>query len=236
MPCAPDNKNGCQRVPVGKPFEVDGYEIMFPGDPTAKAYLVYNCRCTLIAAVDGVDTSDALRRDRDGLIPDMTFAQWEASKRGYSSDPISSIRDEEVKKWRKSLKNKENVAILMDKIASGEISTKISTQKQARHIEGTAQFNQYLDRRLAGGKTPQSVLTISVEEAQNLVDRYKGTGDVDIQKTGKDAVKIIEYCDADLDVGRYYGNDMYHNTKRFAIFYSKKGTHVVPTPPKKEDV
>lgn len=225
-----------QRVGVNEPFKVDGYEIMFPGDPTAKAYLVYNCRCTMIAEVDGVDTSDALRRDRDGLIPDMTFAQWEASKRGYSSDPISSIRDEEVKKWRKSLKNKENVAILMDKIASGEISTKISTQKQARHIEGTEQFNQYLDRRLAGGKTPQSVLTISVEEAQNLVDRYKGTGDVDIQKTGKDAVKIIEYCDADLDVGRYYGNDMYHDTKRFAIFYSKKGTHVVPTPPKKEDV
>lgn len=80
-----------QRVGVNEPFKVDGYEIMFPGDPTAKAYLVYNCRCTLIAAVDGVDTSDALRRDRDGLLPDMTFAQWESSKRGYSAAPISGI-------------------------------------------------------------------------------------------------------------------------------------------------
>lgn len=80
-----------QRVGVNEPFKVDGYEIMFPGDPTAKAYLVYNCRCTLIAAVDGVDTSDALRRDRDGLLTDMTFAQWEASKRGYSAAPISGI-------------------------------------------------------------------------------------------------------------------------------------------------
>ena len=71
-----------QRVGVNEPFKVDGYEIMFPGDPTAKAYLVYNCRCTLIAAVDGVDTSDAQRRARDPetgenvLVEDMTYAEW----------------------------------------------------------------------------------------------------------------------------------------------------------------
>lgn len=87
-----------QRVGVNEPFKVDGYEIMFPGDPTAKAYLVYNCRCTLIATVDGVDTSDALRRDRDGLLPDMTFAQWEASKRGYSSKPVSVIHSDTKRK------------------------------------------------------------------------------------------------------------------------------------------
>ena len=71
-----------QRVNVDKPFKVDGYEIMYPGDPTAKAHLVYNCRCTLIAAVADVDTSDAMRRARDAetgknvLIKDMTFEEW----------------------------------------------------------------------------------------------------------------------------------------------------------------
>lgn len=78
-----------QQVEMDKPFKVDGYEIMYPGDTSAPAYLIYNCRCTLIAAVDGVDTTDALRRDKDGLLPNMTFAQWEASKRGYSAAPIS---------------------------------------------------------------------------------------------------------------------------------------------------
>ena len=41
-----------------------------------------NCRCTMIAAVEGVDTSNGLRRDRYGILPDMTFAQWQNSKRG----------------------------------------------------------------------------------------------------------------------------------------------------------
>lgn len=55
---------------------------MFPGDPNGPASEVYNCRCTLIAAVDGIDTSNGLRRDRYGILPDMTFAQWQNSKRG----------------------------------------------------------------------------------------------------------------------------------------------------------
>ena len=77
------------KVGMNEPFKVDGYKIMFPGDRSAPGYLIYNCRCTMIAAVDGVDTSDALRRTRDGLIPNMTYAQWEATKQGYSGRKLS---------------------------------------------------------------------------------------------------------------------------------------------------
>ena len=71
-----------QTVDVDKPFTVDGREIRFPGDPQAAPYLVYNCRCALIADVKGIPQDDALRRDREGIIPDMTFAQWQNTKRG----------------------------------------------------------------------------------------------------------------------------------------------------------
>lgn len=212
---------------MGKPFKVDGYEIMYPGDTSAPGYLVYNCRCTLVAVLDGIDTSDSLRRDKDGLLSNMTFAQWEASKRGYSAAPISKIHDEPVKEWRKSLQNKENQAILKAAIESGEVSTKIRLQQQSKHIEGTPQFEQYRVSRAAKGKTPQSILGISALEAQALVDEYAGSGNVDVKKGKNGTIKIVEFCDSDRVVGQYYDKG-YRDTKRFEIFYSKRGAHVVP--------
>ena len=76
-----------QTVDTDKPFKVDGYELMFPGDPSGPAHLTYNCRCTMIAAVDGVDTSDAQRRVRDPVtgknivVSDMTYKEWERLKK-----------------------------------------------------------------------------------------------------------------------------------------------------------
>ena len=82
---------------------------------------------------------------------------------------------------KKSLKNKENLAILKAKIGSGEILPRIRTQQQAKHIEGTFQFEQYKVSRLAKGQTPQSILTVTEQEAQTLVNSYSGTGTVEIQ-------------------------------------------------------
>lgn len=71
-----------QTQPNDKPFHSILGDIMFPGDPNAAPSNVYNCRCTLIAEVEGVDMSDALRRDKWGPLPNMTFSQWENHKRG----------------------------------------------------------------------------------------------------------------------------------------------------------
>lgn len=76
-----------QTVDVDKPFKVDGYELMYPGDTSAPGYLVYNCRCTQIAEVDGEDTSSVGRRAIDQetgesvLVEDMTYAEWAGWKR-----------------------------------------------------------------------------------------------------------------------------------------------------------
>lgn len=76
-----------QTVNVDKPFKVDGYEIMYPGDTSAPGYLVYNCRCTQVAEIDGEDTSSGGRRARDPetgetvLVEDITYAEWAGWKK-----------------------------------------------------------------------------------------------------------------------------------------------------------
>jgi SPP1 gp7 family putative phage head morphogenesis protein len=64
-------------VDVGEPFKVMGEEIRFPGDPTAPAHLVYNCRCTVIAALEGFerDLSDLSIRKADKL-EGMSYEEW----------------------------------------------------------------------------------------------------------------------------------------------------------------
>lgn len=89
-----------QTVGIDEPFKVDGYEIRYPGDPTAPAGLVWNCRCTTIAQFKGFerDVSDlGLRRDAD--LGGMSYEEW---KEGHSqSEPITRQEDvSEGMKWR----------------------------------------------------------------------------------------------------------------------------------------
>lgn len=64
----------------GEKMEVGGTfsnGLRYPGDPQGSYAEACNCRCTLVAAIDGVDTGDAERWSR---LPDgMTYAEW---KRG----------------------------------------------------------------------------------------------------------------------------------------------------------
>ena len=89
-----------QQADIGKPFKVDGYEIMYPGDTSAPGYLVYNCRCTLIAAVEGVDTSTAQRRARNAdtgqteVISNMSYAEWAGWKK--DTKQVASVAKSDI--------------------------------------------------------------------------------------------------------------------------------------------
>ena len=99
-----------QVVGVDEPFTVGGEKLMFPGDRSGSGWNIYNCRCTQIAKVKGVDTSDAKRRARDPetgesvLIENMSYAEWAGWKKKQpkkavkpSFTPASTI--EEAQKY-----------------------------------------------------------------------------------------------------------------------------------------
>lgn len=60
----------------------------FPGDPNGPPSEIYNCRCTLVSEIEGIDTSGGKRRarnqatGRNELIENMTYAEWAGWKQG----------------------------------------------------------------------------------------------------------------------------------------------------------
>ena len=99
-----------QVVGVDEPFIVGGEKLMFPGDRSGSGWNIYNCRCTQIAKVKGVDTSDAKRRARNPetgepvLIENMSYSEWAGWKKKQpkkaakpSFTPASTI--EEAQKY-----------------------------------------------------------------------------------------------------------------------------------------
>lgn len=164
-----------------------------------------------------------------GLIeqPERTKMAYIDGKTMEKARQLRAQRDAEAA--ARELQQQKNRAILKEKIQSGEISKKIRPQVQARHIEGTPQFEEYKARRLAKGQTPQSILTVTMEEAQDIVEKYSGTGEVLVKARKDGSLEIKEYADVGRIAGKEYTDNEYRETSRVGIFYSKKGTHIFPT-------
>lgn len=60
---------------IDKPFDAGGYEIMFPGDPSADPAMIYNCRCTMLSAIDGFEKNFS-EEFKDTTIGDMSYDEW----------------------------------------------------------------------------------------------------------------------------------------------------------------
>ena len=102
---------------------------------------------------------------------------------------------------------------------------KIDSEMQSKHYLGGKRYNDYMQSH----DIEPSLLTISEEKAQQLVDKYHGTGILKLNKSGKvlDSEIII---DNDEIIGYAISNNTGEKqpTSAFKIKYGPKGTHIVP--------
>lgn len=94
----------------------------------------------------------------------------------------------------------------------------IEVGKQGKHILGN---NNYIEGR--------SYLTISLEEVQELINKYAGTGEINFTRKGEWDKKELIKVDKDIGVSINNKTGVETLTNKFKIHYSNKGTHVVPT-------
>lgn len=120
-------------------------------------------------------------------------------------------------------------------IQSEDTITDIVPGQFRKHVYGTLEYEQYAEKLAATGRYGPSRLTITLEEAQALVDRYRGTGILARRKDGTwlkqewittcpDRVGIV--------VNDLTGDEAYTTT--FKIHYRKDGTHIVPDYPSRK--
>lgn len=78
-----------QTVDVEESFQVDGYKLKCPGDPSAPGYLIYNCRCTMIS-VDKFHDQNAPRAAKLG---EASYEEWKAGKEIEATNKWQTITD-----------------------------------------------------------------------------------------------------------------------------------------------
>ena len=103
-----------------------------------------------------------------------------------------------------------------DEILSDRISKEINEVHQNRHIKDSGEY-----------KEGRSVFDGTLEDAQELINTYHGTGEIRLSEAGEWIGR--EFITLDRDIGTHIdidGNKTLSNT--IAIHYSKRGAHIVP--------
>lgn len=124
---------------------------------------------------------------------------------------------------------------LRDRIQSDSTEKNLELGQFRKHVPGSHEYKQYQDKYKRQNQYGPSYLTINEEKAQELVNKYAGTGILTRRKDGSWAnEEVITVYPHDIGVAVNNLNGKEVTTSVFKIKYGKKGTHVVPDYPSKK--
>ena len=169
-----------QTVDVEESFQVDGYKLKCPGDPSAPGYLIYNCRCTMIS-VDKFHDQNAPRAAKLGAV---SYEEWKAGKEIEAANKWQTITDYS----QNSVDNRiENGIIKINKSLGAKAKNydvKLPNKEIVHLTEGTSITHVSV---IAGKGRNRKIDMVDV-----LLDKYPGT-----QETEWVKAKGVGYIDYD---------------------------------------
>lgn len=129
-------------IPYSDVFKMDGYEIEYPGDPSAEPEMIYNCRCTLVDDIKNWPYNDERRDEKLG---DMTYEQWKHAKDKPGKEGTTK-QDEEKRVEKEAVKidvpevhNKEEAKEELSKIF-GSVENNFMKNNEQLIVENTNQL------------------------------------------------------------------------------------------------
>lgn len=169
-----------QMVDIGEKFKVDGYELEYPGDPSAPGYLVYNCRCTVVS-VDKFHDPNAPRASKLG---DLSYENWKAGKEVKTTNKWGTYSGNAQNSVDYSLENGIiNIGRSLGAKAKN-YDVKLPNREIVHLTEGTSVTNVNV---IAGKGRNRKIDIVNV-----LLDRYPGTQESEWVKA-----KGVGYIDYD---------------------------------------
>ena len=164
------------------------------------------CRCTIVAYLEGIAKGERVA-GRERLPEDVTYRQWRSGLADFTFD---------LQRFG------------AQRIPEGNYNLTIRRQVQNRHIEGTREYREYVNRLMEKNLMPSKISPDS--DVQALVNEFHGKGIYDPNpKDGSAREKI----DTRRIIGQYWDINLnkYVDTTWFMIVYSKRGTHIYPLRP-----
>ena len=218
-----------------------------------------NCRCTTAPYIGDLTKFSSTRMSRDPVtgksVPTTarTYEEWKAQQeKKYGAGVIERERKKsqneasdfkQYQSYKAVLKEnspesfakfqdlkynspdefqKTKLAIadrkIQNRLASDAQPKTIDSGKQGKHIQG---HNNYIPGR--------SYLTVPEKEAQELVNKYVGSGAIQRDKNGNFANRELITADRNIGISIDPATGKETETNRFYIYYSKTGVHIVPT-------
>jgi len=203
---------------------MDGKEAQYPGDFNDPAE---DCRCRCVAlsrARSALDAAElATMKERAKFFDLDKTKDFEDFKKKYLKAA------ETLEKPGKSGIIQERIDAFVKDLAAGKINTKISPQKQARHLYGSNEYKRYAEKLSRLGDKPSYILEgLSLDDLAEMVKGKLGTGIIEVKNDNS----IQEFFDCDDYVGYWYdkGQKKFIATKRVQVKYALGGgnIHIIP--------